>query len=151
MKKLIPTVALVFAAALWAGAAPPVRGAGALIGSKSVNNQAGVYAMFAIHNPTKHTITYEVKWGNGGWERPVRLQPGTNYRHWCKLNDKGEFPSPYIRFDRVLNRIDGDPLYRNYELYTRRVVRSKSGGSTGTPMGYTFNVSDRRQVDLTRD
>jgi len=149
MRKLIPTVALALAAALWAGAAPPVRGAGEKIG-KSVSDQAVAYAMFAIRNPTKHSITYEVKWGKGAW-KSVRIRPGESYEHSYKLSAKGEFPSPLIRFDRVLNRIDGDPSYKNYELYTSRVVRGGfgPGGNTGTPKAYYFEVSaNRRYLDL---
>lgn len=148
MKRLISTVALAFAAILWAGAAAPSR-AGEKTGT-SVSDQAVAYAAFSIENPTTHRIFYDVKWGNGAW-KPTRILPGETYEHKYKLNAKGEFLGPHIRFDRVLNRIDGAPWYKLYKLETNRVVRGGfgPGGNTGTPRPYHFDASaDGRMLEL---
>ena len=84
MKKLIP-VALVFAAALCAGAGAP---AAQKIGT-SVSDQAVAYALFSIHNPTAQAISYEVRWRNGAWEM-VRIWRGDTWEHWSKLDAKGQ-------------------------------------------------------------
>jgi hypothetical protein len=145
MQKPGPTIAVLFAGALGVGTAAPAQEKT----GTSVSDQAVVYAMFEIHNPTAHAISYEVRWGNGAW-KPVRIMRGESYEHSYKLNAKGEFFAPHIRFDRILNRIDGSPSYKVYKLDTNRVVRGGfgPGGNTGTPRPYHFDVSDRRMVEL---
>src|SRR5262249_38497138 len=86
VKKLIPAVALILAAALWARASPPARGAGEKIGTP-VSDQPVTSAMFSIHNPTADPIYYQVKWGKGEWKE-VKILPGETYEHSYKLNAK---------------------------------------------------------------
>jgi hypothetical protein len=146
VKKLIPAVALGLAAALWAGTAPPA-GAGEKTGT-SVSDQAVAYAQFSIDNPTADPISYRVKWGNGEW-KPVKILPGETYEHSYKLNARGEFFTPSIRFDYILN--DGQATPKVYDLRPSRVVRGGfgPGGNTGTPKAYYFKVSaDRRFLEL---
>lgn len=146
MKKPSPTIVVVFAAALGAGAAAPAQ---EKIGT-SVSDQAVAYATFTIHNPTTQAISYDVRWGNGPWQ-PFRVQRGETYKHWYKLNAKGEFFPPHVRFDRVLNRIDGAPWYKQYKLDTSRVVKGGfgPGGNSGTPKPYHFEaLADRRMLEL---
>src|SRR5262245_33851028 len=111
VKKLIPAVALGLAALL-AGAAPVARGAQEKTGT-SVSDLPVAYAMFSIHNPTADPISYRVKWGNGEW-KPVKILPGETYEHSYKLNAKGEFFTPSIRFDHILN--DGQATPKVYDL-----------------------------------
>jgi hypothetical protein len=149
MKKLIPAVALGLATFL-VGAAPPAQGAEKI--GTSVSDQAVAYAMFSVHNPSTRTISYEVQWGKGAW-KSIRILPGETYDHSYKLNAKGEFPGPSVRFDRIVNRIDGQPWYKDYAIDTSRVVRGGfgPGGNTGTPKAYFFEVSaDRRSLELYR-
>ena len=146
MKKLIPAVALGLVAALWTGAAPPAQ-AQEKTGT-SVSDEAVVYAMFSIHNPTADPISYSVKCGNGEW-KPVKILSGKTFDHSYKLNAKVEFPGPSIRFDYKLN--DGQATPKVYALRPSQVVRGGFGpkGNTGTPKAYYFEVSaDGRFLEL---
>lgn len=144
MKALIPAVVLGFA--VWAGAPPPAA-ADEKVGT-SVSHEAVTSARFTIRNPTADAISYRVKWGDGKW-KPVKIPPGKTYEHSYRLNEKGEFPGPSIRFDHVLN--DGRATPKVYDLRPSRVVRGGfgPGGNTGSPKAYYFKVSaDGRFLDL---
>ena len=146
MRKLVSAAAFGVAATLMACAAPP-----ALAQEKtgtSVSDLPVSYAMFSVHNPTKNPITYQVKWGSGAWDS-TKILPGETYEHSYKLNAKGEFFPPSIRFDYILN--DGKSTYKVYGPRPSQVVRGGfgPGGNTGTPKPYHFSLSaDRRFLDL---
>jgi len=136
MKKLIPILGPVLAVALWEGTAALAQ---ERIGT-STSDEAVAYASFSIRNSTADPIPYRVKWGNGAW-KPVKINPGETYTHSYRINAKGEFPSPSVRFDYKVN--DGQVTPKVYGLYTSQVVRGGfgPGANSGTPKAYYFEFS----------
>jgi hypothetical protein len=138
MRRLISAIAFGLVATLWACAASPVQ-AQEKTGT-SVSHMQVEYAKFSIHNPTGDAISYRVRWGNGEW-KPTKILPGETYEHSYKLNAKGEFFPPTIRFDYILN--DGKATPKIYSLRPSKVVRGGfgPGGNSGTPKPYHFGVT----------
>jgi hypothetical protein len=77
--------------------------------------QANYYGAFKIDNPTSNTIHYQVKWGNGEWKE-YTLLPNQAMNHWCQVDERGQTPTPEIRFDYILN--DGLTTLKTYRLET---------------------------------
>ena len=147
MKKPIPTLALGFIAVLSAGAVAPAA-AQEKVGT-STSDESVNYAAFSIHNSTTGTLYYQVRWGEKGQWKETKILTGQTYEHRYRLNAKGEFFGPQIRFDRVV----GDNKYTNeyYDLDTKQISKGGFGppGRGGTPKAYVFKASaDRRKVDL---
>ncbi|HVK07553.1 MAG TPA: hypothetical protein VM597_02130 [Gemmataceae bacterium] len=146
MRKPIPTIALGFAIVLWTGAITPAA-AQEKVGT-SVSHESANYAAFSVTNSTTGTLYYQVRWGKGEWKE-TKILTGQTYEHRQRLNAKGEFQGPQIRFDRVV----GDNKYTNeyYDLDTKQISKGGFGppGRGGTPKPYVFKASaDRRTVDL---
>jgi hypothetical protein len=61
---------------------------------------ANRFAVTGIENKTQHTVTYQVKWGDGDW-KSITLKPGQRWMHWYtypKVNDN-KSPKLTIKFD----------------------------------------------------
>src|SRR5262245_50398644 len=76
--------------------------AGSLTHAASANAAVGA---FAVHNPTRATINYTVKWSDGDVHY-VTLEPGDSHFHSSSLDSWGMMPTPTIVFDSTLNDDD---------------------------------------------
>lgn len=82
--RFLPAAALMVVAALTASAATA---------------RAGEFAMITIENGTTSTIPYQFRWGSDGEWEDHTLYPGEYANHAYPLDDDGNAPTPYIRFD----------------------------------------------------
>ena len=106
---------------------------------------SGAVGMFSVHNPTRATIHYSVRWGSDGdWERHT-LAPGQALRHSYKLDRNDRAPAPYVRFDNTGG--DGRVTHTTYHMKFRKIV-SRDGQAA--PKAYAFQyAADGRHLDLT--
>jgi len=104
--------------------------------------------MFAIHNHTGAAVRYQVKWGNGEWEK-FTVHPEKLYKHSYPLDAKGRAPKPYVRFDSVGG--DGKTTFKEYHMQFREVGYAGYGSapSPTEPERYHFKyAADGRSLDL---
>jgi hypothetical protein len=95
---------------------------------------AQTFGMITISNPTRMTVNYQVKWGDGDWDNSS-VRPGHYLNHWYPLDANGQAPTPSIRFNYILN--DPDVTYRSYRL---GLYASRSRGYFQGKI-YVFQVS----------
>lgn len=105
---------------------------------------SGAVGMFSVHNPTRATIAYQVRWGSdSAWERHT-LAPGKALRHWYKLDNNDRAPAPYVRFDNTGG--DGRVTPTTYHMKFRKIV---TRGELAAPKEYAFEyATDGRHLDL---
>ena len=107
--------------------------------------------VFAIHNHTGVAIRYEVKWGNGSWER-FTVEPNKVYKHSYPLDGNGRAPKPYVRFDDIGG--DGKTTFKEYYMQFKAVGYAGYGpGPNPTePENYHFKYgADGRHLDLLKE
>jgi hypothetical protein len=75
--------------------------------------RAGSYGAFVVRNPSRVTIHYQVKWGDGEWQS-YRVAPGYRQYHAYPLDEDGRAPAPYVRFDCICG--DDDVTYKTYHM-----------------------------------
>jgi hypothetical protein len=101
--------------------------------------------MFAIENHTGRTIHYQIKWGNGQWQN-FTLRSG-GLKHSYPLDNNGQAPTPYIRFDGVAK----GHSRKVYQLGFNPVGYPGYGAGSNltVPRGYGFwYSSDGSSLDL---
>src|SRR5262245_14892773 len=121
--------------------------AGERIGTSTADAPTYV-GMFAVHNPTRATIHYEVKWGNGAWKK-FAVEPGTFYKHAHSLDQNDRAPAPYLRFDNTGG--DGRVTYTMYHLNFKKVGSGGFGAHDRqtSPKEYAFEYAPGgRALDL---
>lgn len=79
----------------------------------ATKSRAAEYGSFVLRNPTNNTIHYQMKWGDGDW-KSHSLSPHTKRWHYCRLDDDGTAPQPYVRFDWIAG--DGECTYKTYRV-----------------------------------
>ena len=138
MRTVVPLFALSLLTALGTGTTP--------VAQAQDGKGLARHAKFTVVNPTKYTLRYEVRWGNGEWDATT-LKPNESYTHWYDKHN--EFPDVHIRFSKIVNPIDEVPR-QTYRLEPRWVTERKGKVVEGTPKVYRFNVKDSK-VGLTGD
>ena len=96
---------------------------------------------FSLRNGTGVTIRYQVRWGDGEWQRKI-LESGYTLTHRHPLDASQRAPTPYVRFDRF----GGDSAYteKEYRMEFRAV-----GPRGGTAKPYAFRyAADGRNLDI---
>ena len=142
--KIVSIIALGLSAVVVSAIVPePAQASLTVVPRKDTSDDVG---MFAIHNPTRVAITYQVKWGNKGEWKSFTVAPGKLRRHWYNLDQNHRAPSPYVRFDNTGG--DGRITRSTYHVKFRTIVGGSDG--QGTPKDYVFAyAADGRRLDLT--
>ena len=140
--KTVSIIALALSAVVLSAVAPePARASLTVVPRKDTSGDVG---MFAIHNPTRVAIAYQVRWGDGEWKN-FTVAPGKLRKHWYDLDRNDRAPSPYVRFDNTGG--DGRVTSTTYHVKFRKVTAG--GNGQGTPKDYVFAyAAGGRQLDL---
>jgi hypothetical protein len=93
-----------------------------LLGAAAAEARAEDYGVVTINNPTRSTISYQFRWGDGEWV-DYSLSPGYCRYHYHDLDEYNRAPTPQIRFDNGVGNV------RTYRLgfYAANRVNCYSG------------------------
>lgn len=91
-----------------------VLGMAAAIGAAQANEACAEYGAVKIRNTSNATIYYQFKWGADSEWQSSSVRPGHYMCHWIELDEHGQAPVPYIRFDARGG--DGDVTWQSYRL-----------------------------------
>jgi hypothetical protein len=84
-----------------------------LLAADASRSQAAEYGSFIMRNPTRMTIRYQVKWGDGPW-KSYAVEPGERRYHAFNLDQDNSIPTPRVRFDYVCG--DDAVTYKVYRM-----------------------------------
>jgi hypothetical protein len=104
---------------------------------------------FSLENTTGVTVKYQVKWGSSRQWKSMTLESGKIMTHSYPLDDAGQAPVPYVRFDKI----GGDSSYtaQEYEMDFRKVGYAGYGArpNTSGPKPYVFRyAANGRSLDI---
>ena len=142
--KILSIIALGLSAVVASAAIVPEPAQASLtvVPKKDTSDDVG---MFAIHNPTRVAISYQVKWGDNGEWKNFTVEPGKLRKHWYNLDQNHRAPSPFVRFDNTGG--DGRTTHSTYHVTFRKIVGGSNG--QGAPKDYVFAyATDGRHLDL---
>ena len=97
---------------------------------------------FVLHNDTKVTRHYELKWGKGEWKK-YTLEAGYEIAHSHPLDTNGRAPSPYIRLDSKAD--DHKVTWKDYHLHFGKVGYAGYGlkGQIDESLHYEFTANGK--------
>jgi hypothetical protein len=102
------------------------------------------YAVFMISNPTKVvSVTYYVKWGNGGWTR-YTLAAGQSLCHYWPYRcvNQNRSPIPYIKFETGVAPLGTTVTARGVQTYRLQAYASPKNNANGKPYNFAVLVGN---------
>jgi hypothetical protein len=140
--KIVPIIVLGLSTIVVSASVPQPAHASLTVVPKA--DASGAVGAFSVHNPTRTTILYQVRWGSdGAWERHT-LAPGKALRHSYKLDRNDRAPAPYVRFDNTGG--DGRVTPTIYHMKFRKIAAQ---GGPAASKQYAFEyAADGRHLDL---